>query len=1206
LSDEGVVAFVEGRLPPERAAEVEAHASHCAACAERISATVSISISEPAAGGEPEAGRWVGGYRIVAPLGYGGAGVVYRAVHGGTGAEVALKTVRAGAPGLVASIQREIRALSRLAHPGIVRILDQGVDAGRPFYAMELIEGRTLQEHLAALHQGGPPGKERLHEALAILRRLALALAFLHGEGVVHRDLTPRNVVLRPDGSPVLVDFGLALREERRERLAGAGSVAGTLAYMAPEQIRGEGLDARADLYAFGAILFHALTGAPPFGYAGGIELLRAQLEKTPPVPSQRAPGIEPALDALVAKLLEKRPRDRIGYAEDVAAALARVLPARPPAGEGPPPRPYVYRPGFAGRDAMLRRFDELLAGAAGGHGRCVLVGGKSGVGKTRLTAELAVRARTHGFQVLTGECFAVGERSRARHPFRALLRALVGPDRSVERLSTEHTRALAVYETELDALLADEVPAESLAPQAGRFRLLEALSAAFAALAAEGPLLFAIDDLQWADELSLDFLESLPSDFFASRRVLLVATHRTEEPSPRLARLARAPFVQPIALDRLSDAAISAMVGDMLALHPPPAVLAARVARAAEGNAFCVAEYVRAAVDAGWIVRDVGSTWRLTERARELPQTLPELVARRLAVLGRDARALLEAAAVLGMEAEPEVLFAMAELAEGAAADALVDLQKRAMLEEGTGDRLRFAHDAVRNVAYESIPAPRRSALHLRAARALAARHPDEHAMLAHHFAHAGDEQSAMDHLERAGEAALAAAGYAEAAAFFEEAIAHGRQSVSAARRARWDRRLGEAYYALGDLLRCEEHSARALAGLGLTAPRSRLDAARALVTELVRQARHLRAPARDVAADPQERARLREAALAAARLAHRYYFAENGLGLVSSALLSVNLAERAAAEGLVAEPYAQIGYLTGTFKLRALAERYFSVGRRNAEASRDAQALATVLSYEALHYAGDGRLQEAHEAAVRALHRLAGLPDAHESEVTHILLAHIEYLRGRYEEAMMHGSALVASARARDNPRHEAFGHFAIARCRLREARFDDALAHLGRAQAALEGRSDDVAESIRVGLAALAHLGRGDEVRAEDAADTAMAALARSRPSPVSSADGHQAAAEVYVALWARCAAAGVSPGTLPARARRAGAWMRRSALLFRMSLPSYLIFLGRERALSRQRRLAAVLLGRAQKIAQEIGMPYEADQAARARRTLEERP
>ena len=206
---------------------------------------------------------YVAGYVLKERLGRGGLGSVHRAARPG-GADVALKTVERASPSAVASLRNEIRVLRRLRHPGLVEIVDDGVEGGVPWLAMSLVEGRRLDAVLQDRLEAGRPPIDRA--LLGMLRRLAETLAYLHGRGVVHRDLSPRNIIVR-DEHPVLIDFGFAsiIHEGNRRTLDEFTAGLGTVPYLAPEQIRGEEVDARADLYALGCVLYEVATGRSPF-----------------------------------------------------------------------------------------------------------------------------------------------------------------------------------------------------------------------------------------------------------------------------------------------------------------------------------------------------------------------------------------------------------------------------------------------------------------------------------------------------------------------------------------------------------------------------------------------------------------------------------------------------------------------------------------------------------------------------------------------------------------------------------------------------------------------------------------------------------------------------------------------------------------------------------------------------------------------------
>jgi serine/threonine-protein kinase len=263
-----------------------------------------------------------GPYRIEEVLGRGAMGVVYRAVDERDGRPAAVKTVAeellAGdeAESVVDRFRREAEIGRRLRHPGIVRVFDHGETAGLLYLAMELVEGRELKA--AAGAAPGPPA-----QAVRIARQLLDALGYAHSQGVVHRDVKLSNIFLRPDGQVKLMDFGIA-------HLAGSdltrtGDLLGSPSFMAPEQVRGERVDARTDLFAAGVVLYALLAGRRPF--LGNVAAVMHQiLTQDPPPPSQANPACPPALDAALARALAKRPEDRWADAAAFAAALDRAL----------------------------------------------------------------------------------------------------------------------------------------------------------------------------------------------------------------------------------------------------------------------------------------------------------------------------------------------------------------------------------------------------------------------------------------------------------------------------------------------------------------------------------------------------------------------------------------------------------------------------------------------------------------------------------------------------------------------------------------------------------------------------------------------------------------------------------------------------------------------------------------------------------------
>jgi serine/threonine-protein kinase len=297
-------------------------------------ATTPLAGSTPGtaapAGAEEELapGALAGAWRVEGLLARGGHGLLYAATHRATGRRAALKVLQrrfAEAPGMAARFVREGVILSRLRHPAVVEYLELGLLAdGRPFCAMELLEGRTLQDQLRARGRLAP------EEAAAVLGPICAALDAAHAAGIVHRDVKSSNVFLAGEPpSPRLLDFGVAKPTAREaDALTAIGERVGSAHAMSPEQIRGDPVDARTDVYALGVLLHQLLTGALPFSTSEPYELERLHLEAPPPPPSRSAP-VPAAVDAVVVRAMAKEPGARFPSAGAFHDALARAASAR-------------------------------------------------------------------------------------------------------------------------------------------------------------------------------------------------------------------------------------------------------------------------------------------------------------------------------------------------------------------------------------------------------------------------------------------------------------------------------------------------------------------------------------------------------------------------------------------------------------------------------------------------------------------------------------------------------------------------------------------------------------------------------------------------------------------------------------------------------------------------------------------------------------
>ncbi len=311
-----------------------------------------------------------GRFRVIAEIGRGAMGVVYRAQDPMIDRVVAIKTITlAGTEEERAHYEarflQEARAAGGLSHPCIVTIYDFGREGDTAFMAMEFLEGRELRDLIR--EAGIPPS-----EAVEIAARVAEALAFAHERGVVHRDVKPGNIMVLADGRVKIMDFGIARLDEPGVRTA-TGLLLGSPRYMAPEQVAGRPFDHRADVFSLGVVLYEMLTGATPFAGNDIPQLMYQVMNAAVPPPSRARPALPSVLDYIVARALKKNPDERYGSAEEFARdlrdALAEVAKAEAAALErgealggatvalpapAPEPKAEVRRPAVFGGDGEL------------------------------------------------------------------------------------------------------------------------------------------------------------------------------------------------------------------------------------------------------------------------------------------------------------------------------------------------------------------------------------------------------------------------------------------------------------------------------------------------------------------------------------------------------------------------------------------------------------------------------------------------------------------------------------------------------------------------------------------------------------------------------------------------------------------------------------------------------------------------------------
>jgi serine/threonine-protein kinase len=271
-------------------------------------------------------GKSLGGCVITNLLGQGGMARVYRAHQTHLDRDIAIKVLPpyyASDQNFVDRFELEARSLARLSHPHIVIVHDAGEEHGLLYIIMEYVAGGNLRDYMAQ--------SISLREVTRIIREVASALTYAHERGIIHRDVKPVNVLMDPSRRAVLSDFGIAKVMATSAAMTRSGAGVGTPEYMSPEQCRGVQVDARADIYALGVMLYEMLTGHTPFEADNYTALAHSHIYEPPPPPSKYNPRISPAVQAVTLKALEKDPANRFQDAMDLAITLEQAAAAQAP-----------------------------------------------------------------------------------------------------------------------------------------------------------------------------------------------------------------------------------------------------------------------------------------------------------------------------------------------------------------------------------------------------------------------------------------------------------------------------------------------------------------------------------------------------------------------------------------------------------------------------------------------------------------------------------------------------------------------------------------------------------------------------------------------------------------------------------------------------------------------------------------------------------
>lgn len=636
-------------------------------------------------------------YRLLARLGQGGMGTVYRAHDRLTGQTVALKQVHvepktlafASRPAtsdttsLLLALAQEFKLLASLRHPNIISVLDYGFDAKRqPYFTMELLE-----ESQTILEAGR---NQPLAIQIDLLIQTLQALVYLHRRGIFHRDLKPDNVLVS-QGRVRVLDFGLSVAREQ----ARSAEVSGTLPYLAPEVLEGMPYSEAADLYAIGVLAYELFVGQHPFqSDDANTLLLRILTEEADldPLESVIPQGAKYTLPALLRSLLAKQPAQRQPSADAVIAALCAALGQPPPPESAAIRESFLQAATFVGREQEMAQLSQALASAQQGRGSAWLIGGESGVGKSRLLDELRTQALVTGALVLRGQAVEGG--GLPYQLWREPLRRLV----LTSELSDVEAGVLKEVVPEIERFL--ERPVADVPPltQGGGPERL-ALTVVALLKRQSVPVVLLLEDLQWSVE-SLIILQ-LVNRAVSEYPWLIVGNYRDEE-RPQLPT--ELPGMQSLKLARLHEQATAALSAAMLGEAGQQPALIHLLQQQTEGNTIFIVEVLRTLAAEAGSLHAIG---QMTLPATVMAQGIQALLQRRLARLPAWAQPLLNLAALNGRQIDPPIL---QHLAPTMNLDAWLQVGADAAVLEVHDEQWRFAHDKLREeVLVRIAPAEQR-----------------------------------------------------------------------------------------------------------------------------------------------------------------------------------------------------------------------------------------------------------------------------------------------------------------------------------------------------------------------------------------------------------------------------------------------------------------------------------------------------------------